>query len=98
MALADLSEWRSPIQIFVKSIWFNDHETLTLDMDMSDTIATVKAHIHNVTEIPVEDQVIYLEGEKLPDTAPVEQYAATLLTMWLDASIRFRTYIPLIVT
>ena len=51
-----------------------------------------------MTEIPVEDQVIYLEDEKLADTAPVEQYADTLLTMWLDASIRFRTYILLIVT
>ena len=73
-------------------------ETLTLDMDMSDSIATVKAHIHNVTGTPSEDQAIYLEDEKLADTEPLEQYAGTLLSMWLDASIRLRTYIPLIFT
>ena len=94
MASAGLSGWHSRIHIFVKV----DDETLTLDMDMSDCIATVKAHIHNVTEIPVEDHVTYLEDEKLADTAPAEQYAATLLTMWLDASIRFRTYISMIAT
>jgi hypothetical protein len=92
MAPADLSGGHTGIQIVVKY----DEETLTLDMNMSDSIATVKAHIHNVTGIPVEDQGIYLEDEKLDDTTPVEQYAGTLLTMWLDASTWFRPYMVIV--
>ena len=97
----DLSELHSPIQIFVKSIWFNDHLTLMLDVDVSDSAATVKAHVHNVTGIMVEDQHIYLENEKLADTESLGHYGigdGMLLTMWLDATIRFRTQIPVIAT
>ena len=97
----DLSELHSPIQIFVKSIWFNDHETLTLDMDMSDAIATVKAHVHNVAGIMVEDQHIYLENEKLADTESLRHYGigdGMLLTMWLDEIIRPRAWMRVIVT
>ena len=97
----DLSELHSPIQIFVKSIWFNDHLTLMLDVDVSDSVATVKAHVHNVTGIMVEDQHIYLENEKLADTESLGHYGigdGMLLTMWLDEIIRPRTWMRVIVT
>ena len=71
----DLSELHSPIQIFVKSIWFNDHLTLMLDVDVSDSVATVKAHVHNETGIMVEDQHIYLENENSQTQNPSDTTA-----------------------
>ena len=97
----DLSELHGPIYIFVKSIGFNDHLPLMLDVDVSDSVATVKAHVHTVTGIMVEDQHIYMENEKLADTESLGHYGigdGMLLTMWLDEISRSRTWMRVIVT
>jgi len=61
----------------------------------------VKAHIHNATGTMVEDQHIYLKNEKLADTESLGHYGigdGMLLTMWLDATIRPRTWTRVIAT
>ena len=89
------------MQISVESIWFDDPETLTLNVHMSDSVVTVKAHIHNVTGIAIKDQNLFFQDEKLMDTESLSRYGigdGATLSMWLAVTIQYRTWVPLIAT
>ena len=72
-----------------------------LNVDVSDSVATVKARIHNVTGITIEAQNLFLHDEKLVGTESLSSYGigdGATLEMLLPVTIRFPTMVPQIAT
>ena len=72
-----------------------------MNVDVSDSVATVKARIHSVTGITIEAQNLFLHDEKLMGIESLSRYGirdGATLEMLLAVTIRLRTMVPLIAT
>lgn len=74
------------MQIFV---YTSTAETITLDVEPSDTIRSVKAKIQELRAFPVDTQLLLFAGERLEDERALADYS-----IQKDATILYRERVP----
>jgi ubiquitin len=60
-----------PVEIFVKSL---TGKTITISVELTDTVLSVKERIHDVENIAVEEQRLIFSGKQLNDAEILESY------------------------
>jgi len=60
-----------PVEIFVKSL---TGKTITISVELTDTVLSVKERIHDVENIAVEEQRLIFSGKQLNDAETLESY------------------------
>jgi large subunit ribosomal protein L40e len=60
-----------PVEIFVKSL---TGKTITISVELTDTVLSVKERIHDIENIAVEEQRLIFSGKQLNDAEILESY------------------------